>query len=198
MIWPQMVQQSIMYKKLVSMLSGLALAAASGAALASPAGVIPYACLHGDPYILMAFDPVTTRLGYATFGGARNGNETLAETAAREFREETRCAFDVPTAEDLSGLTPSESHGYYSFVAEVPFVSQLEIPEHPCDARIERTDWLWVRLSDLEAGLAGGETRPKVLVSLMHKYITLWGKAAKSIRQAQVDGLLDRQTLCQA
>lgn len=175
-----------------------AMASLVSAASASPAGVIPYACIDNDPYILMAFDPVTTRLGYATFGGAREGDETIAGTAAREFHEETRCVFDTPTAEELAAMKPSKSHGFYSYVAEIPFISQLAIPEHPCAARIERTDWLWVRLSDLEQGLESGESRPEVLVSLMHKYITLWDKSAASLRQAREDGLLDRTTLCRA
>lgn len=167
-----------------------------GAALAGPAGVIPYACIEDVPYVLLAFDPVATRVGYAAFGGASEGDETLAETAAREFHEETRCAFDRPTAEHLERLTPSESHGYVSFVAEIPFISHLAIPESPCDARIERTDWQWVKLNDLEAGLATDAARPEVLVSLTQKTITLWGKAAESLRQAQSDELLDGAKLC--
>ncbi|MGI9319413.1 MAG: NUDIX hydrolase, partial [bacterium] len=114
-----------------------------GSAFASPAGVIPYACLSGDPYVLLAFDPLSDRVGYAAFGGGPQGHETIAETAAREFHEETRCAFDTPTAEQLEKSLPSEVEGFYSYVAKVPFISHLEIPEHPCDARIERYDWQW-------------------------------------------------------
>ena len=164
---------------------------------ASPAGVIPYACISGDPYVLLAFDPISTRVGYAAFGGGHKGNETIAQTAAREFREETRCAFDTPSAEQLQKLTPSLSHGYYSYVAEVPFLGPLAITEHPCEARIERYDYQWVRLSDLIAGLEKEEARPEVLVSLMFKTITLWDKSAASLRQARQDGLLREQDLCQ-
>jgi len=177
-------------------LTGLGLVFATSLVVATPAGVIPYACIEDGPYILLAFDPVATRVGYAAFGGSRQANETIAETAAREFREETRCAFETPTAEQLEQLTPSESHGYVSFVAEVPFISHLAIPESPCDARIERVDWQWVKLSDLEAGLATDDERPQVLVSLMHKTITLWEKAAQSLRQARADGLIDSDKLC--
>lgn len=171
--------------------------ALSANASASPAGVIPYACVSGDPYVLLAFDPVKDRVGYAAFGGGRVGQETIAETAAREFHEETRCVFDTPTAEELERLTPSEHKGFYSFVAEVPFISILEIPEHPCDARIERYDWQWVRLSDLNTGLNSDGARPQVLVSLMHKTVTLWEGAAASIRKAINDGLLDPNKVCQ-
>ena len=165
-------------------------------ALASPAGVIPYACVSGDPYVLLAFDPISDRVGYAAFGGGRQGQETTAETAAREFYEETRCIFDTPTAEELANSKPSTIDGFYSYVAQVPFVSHLEIPKHPCTGRIERYDWQWVRLRDLTKALETGEARPRVLVSLAHKYITLWEGGAKSIRAAIEDGLLDQEKIC--
>ena len=44
--------------------------------------------------------------------------------------------------------------------------------------------------------LQGDESRPEVLVSLMHRMITLWDGAAESLRQAERDGLLHRD-LCQ-
>ncbi len=182
--------------QLISVLCAISFVLA-GSAVASPAGVIPYACLSGDPYVLLAFDPVSDRVGYAAFGGGRYGQETIAETAAREFHEETRCVFDTPTADDLERLTPSEHGGFYSYVAEVPFTSILEIPEHPCDARIERYDWQWVRLSDLTTGLNSDEARPQVLVSLMHKTITLWEGGAATLRKAINDGLLDQDKVCQ-
>ncbi len=170
--------------------------ALAGNTFASPAGVIPYACVSGDPYVLVAFDPVSDRAGYAAFGGGRKGQETIAETAAREFHEETRCAFDTPTAEELERSIPSYYDGFYSYVAEVPFISHLEIPEHPCDARIERFDWQWIRLSDLTMALDSDEARPQVLVSLMHKYITLWEAGAASLRAAIKDGLLNEDRVC--
>ena len=170
--------------------------ALSGVALANPAGVIPYACVSGDPYVLLAFDPISDRVGYAAFGGGRKGQETLAETAVREFHEETRCIFDTPTAGDLADSETSVVNGFYSYVAQVPFVSHLKIPEHPCTARIERYDWQWVRLLDLTEALKTEEARPRVLVSLMHKYITLWEGGADSIRAAMEDGLLDQEKIC--
>ena len=162
---------------------------------ASPAGVIPYSCVGGEAYILLAFDPVTDRRGYGAFGGGRQGTETIAETAAREMREETRCAFDRPSATDLAASTPSNSGGFYSYVAQVPYVPQGDIPDTPCDASIERMDWQWVRLADLLSALQGDEPRPEVLVSLMHRHITLWVGAAESLRQARRDGLL-HDSLC--
>ena len=102
---------------------------------ASPAGVIPYSCIVGDAYVLLAFDPVSDRVGHGAFGGGREGDETIAETAAREMREETRCAFDRPTATDLESATPSNSNGFYSFVYQVPYVPQGDIADSACRCR---------------------------------------------------------------
>ena len=164
--------------------------------LAAPAGVIPYSCITGEPYVLLAFDPAPGRRGYGAFGGSKRFGETVAETAAREFREETRCVFEKPDANDLAATTPSLSHGYYSFVAEVPYVSPMEIVDHPCEARMERFDWQWIRLSDLMVALDKPEARPKVLVSLIHEYVKLWDKSAESLRDARKDGLLNPEKLC--
>lgn len=145
--------------------------------------------------MLLAFDPVSSRLGFGAFGGGRQGGESIAETAAREMREETRCAFDGPTAADLEASTPSNSGGFYSFVSQVPYIPQGEIPASACDAAIERVDWQWIRLSDLLTALQGDDPRPQVLVSLMHRVVTLWEGAAESLRQAQRDELL-HNNLC--
>ena len=168
----------------------------SSASAASPAGVIPYACIEDGPYVLLAFDPNTKRLGYGAFGGRKENDESIAETAAREFYEETRCAFDRPTAVDLAATSPSERDGYYAFVAEINFISPLAIVESPCDARLERSDWLWVRYGDLIRALQTDEKRPRVFASLALKYIDLWEGAASSMRAAMGDGVLPIDGLC--
>jgi 8-oxo-dGTP pyrophosphatase MutT (NUDIX family) len=157
---------------------------------ASPAGVIPYACLDGEAHVLLAFDPQSSRLGYGAFGGGSRGDETVAETAAREMREETRCAFDRPTAEALEASTPSHSAGFYSYVAQVPYIPREDIPKSPCEARVERYDWQWVLLADLLPALDGEVDRPEVPLSPMHQTINLWQGAAESLRQAKRDGIL--------
>ena len=174
----------------------IAAALFSSVATASPAGVIAYACIEDGPYVLLAFDPNSKRLGYGAFGGGRQGDESIAETAAREFYEETRCVFDTPRARDLAATRPSERDGYYSFVAEVPFISPLEIPQHPCGARQERSGWLWVRYTDLIKALETDDSRPRVRASLDLKYITLWEGGASALRAAVRDGLLAEQGLC--
>ncbi len=160
------------------------------AAIASPAGVIPYACIDDEAYVLLAFDPAPGRVGYGAFGGRANAGESLAETAAREMREETRCAFEGPSAAELAGLAPSISDGYASFVAEVRWIPPAEIPASPCEVAIERADWLWVKLPDLVAALDTGDARPRALAALEFRYINLWEGAAESLRAARRDGLL--------
>jgi len=87
-------------------------------------------------------------------------------------------------------------HGHTTFVAEVPFVSPLKFADNPCDANLERSDWLWVRWSDLHKALSGDESEPRVVSSLSHKYISIWDKAASSMRGAMRDGLLPEKGLC--
>jgi len=146
----------------------------SGTAFSGSAGVIPYACIQEDAYVLMAFDPNPNRQAYAAFAGADRKGESAADTAAREFNEETRCVFDTPDASLLSTMTPSVDHGHTSFVS----------------------DWLWVRWSDLFKALSGDESQPRVVASLAHKYISVWDKAASSMRGAMRDGLLPENGLC--
>ena len=160
------------------------------------AGVIPYACISDDAYVLLAFDPHPGRQAYGGFGGGDEEGETIAQTAAREFREETRCIFDSPTADELSTMKPSEHDGFYSYVTDVPFVSPLRFAHSPCDAEVERSDWLWVRWTDLSKALDSNASEPEVVASLVHKYIRIWDKAAASMRTAMADGLLPREGLC--
>ncbi len=163
---------------------------------ASPAGVIPYACVGEDILVLMAFDPASGRLGYGAFGGGREGSETIAETAARELFEETRCAFDTPRAGDLENMPHSNSGGYYSYVAQVPYKAVLVIETHACDAELERAGWQWFSLDDLLVSLGTGDRKPSLKVFGSDLEITLWDKAADSLRKAVQDGLLLPGVLC--
>ncbi|MBX2868324.1 MAG: NUDIX domain-containing protein [Acidiferrobacterales bacterium] len=170
----------------------------SGVAFSGSAGVVPYACIEDGAYVLLAFDPKPSRQSYAAFSGGDKEGESLAETAAREFNEETRCVFDGPDANQLSTMKPSMDHGHATFVAEVPFTSPLIFPDHPCEARVERSDWLWVRWTDLHKALSTDEREPEVVASLAHKYIKIWDKAADSMRGAMRDGLLPEKGLCKS
>ncbi len=163
---------------------------------ASPAGVIPYACVGEQILVLMAFDPASGRLGYGAFGGGREGSETIAETAAREFFEETRCAFDTPKAGDLEKIPHSNSDGFYSYVAQVPYKAVLEIETHACDAELERAGWQWFSLDDLLHALDTDDQKPSLKVFGSDLEIAIWDKAADSLRKAVQDGLLRPEVLC--
>ena len=113
------MRRSDLKRSLVAILAVTSAVAACGAR-AGTAGVIPYACPGGVPHVLLAFDPAAGRVGYGAFGGGGRPGESVAETAAREMLEETRCAFGTPTAAELAGKPPSDFGGVSSYAAEVP------------------------------------------------------------------------------
>jgi len=168
----------------------------SAQTMANPAGVIPYACVNGQTLILLAYDPAPGRSGYAAFGGGQEAGESIAETAAREFREETRCAFDHPDSTDLEALSHSNSEGYYTYVAEVEFMSALQIEQHSCHARLERAGWQWFSLERLLEALQSGLARPKLFAIGDVLQVTLWNRAADSMRQAVDDKVLLAGGMC--
>ena len=60
---------------------------------APPAGLIAYSCVAGEAVHLMAFDPHPTRRAWATLGGSAQKGESPAQTAVREFTEESNCVY---------------------------------------------------------------------------------------------------------
>jgi 8-oxo-dGTP pyrophosphatase MutT (NUDIX family) len=171
-------------------------ALASTQAMANPAGVIPYACVNGQTWVLLAYDPAPGRSGYAAFGGTQEAGESIAETAAREFQEETRCVFDHPDSTDLEPLPHSKSNGYVTYVAEVEYKSALQIEQHSCDAQLERAGWQWFDLENLLEALRTDLARPKLFARGDILQVTLWDKAADSMRQSMKDNLLVAEVLC--
>lgn len=163
---------------------------------ASPAGVIPYACHDNRVLILLAYDLAPGREGYAAFGGGAKPGETVAETAAREFYEETHCAFDQPDSNALSLLTPSNSNGFYSYVTKIKYLEPLSIELKPCDADLERAGWQWFELNQLRRALTTNSLRPAVSVFQSDQVVRLWDLGAQSLRQAEQDGLLSADVLC--
>lgn len=167
-----------------------------------PAGVVPYACVEGAALVLLAYDPEPDRAGWGHFGGSSKWRETAAETAARELREETNCAFPGPRAADLSGLPASGSGGFWTFCAELPWrdPAQIARPRPGCPD-VERSRWVWVRHADLVAALDGPSTRPEVAVASggeLPQTIALWPGAAGSLRRSVEHGVLAREDPCAA
>ncbi len=126
------------------------------------AGVIAYTRIQGETYVLIA-DHVDSDRGWGAFGGHRKGNETPAETASREFREETACVYDHPTGEDLAAAVPVRLGGYLSYTVEVPYVpvtvfaASRDRGECRGSAYRERADWSWVPLTEIRRSLERGE-----------------------------------------
>ena len=127
------------------------------------------------------------------FGGGREGDESIPQTAAREFREETRCAFDRPVAADLAGLTASNHDGFWTYVAEVAFQPAADIELNPCPATMERMAWIWVTLESVVQALFENNG----VIEEAGQSLAIWSASADSIRKAMDDGLLDAANLCQ-
>jgi len=182
----------------VLVLSGCGCASPSDDPQGTPSGVIPYACVDGAALVLLAFDSEPKRRGWGQFGGTPKHGESIPETAAREFHEEANCAFAGPGPEELALLAPSESRGFFSFFAEVPYRSPAEIAaDRPACPDVERSRWVWVRHADLVHALAAeGATRLIPTAVGDTEAVHLWSGAAASLRRAREEGVLPDADPC--
>ncbi|MDO6683677.1 NUDIX hydrolase [Oceanobacter sp. 5_MG-2023] len=153
-----------------------------------PAGVIAYACVDSRAQVLLAYDNGKDRNGWAAFGGHGAKGESIADTAAREFREETSCMFATPQPADLEGRERSRVGPFYTYVAEVEYVDPAAIAASSCGTIGERKDWIWVNLEDLVSALRSGDDVADVQVA--NKSYPLWFAGRLSLQQALRDGLL--------
>lgn len=126
------------------------------------AGLIAYTRIQGETYVLLA-DHTEPGRGWGAFGGWREEGESTAQAAAREFREETRCVYDSPSAEDLLEAPHVSRDRYLSYVVEVPYApaqvfrSRPVPPECRGPSFSERGPWVWIPLHELRRCLAAGE-----------------------------------------
>jgi len=159
------------------------------------AGVIPYACVNGQALILLAFDPYPGRKGWGAFGGGPGWGETISETAAREFHEETNCAF-APL--DLTGKSYSVSNKYYTYFAQVTYQPGFRIAAHQGRCRdVERNSWLWVQHTDLVSALEQGSDEVRVPAGFGEfDRVPLWHGAKRSLVQALKDRVLPPSLHC--
>lgn len=158
-----------------------------------PAGVIPYACQNNDTLVLLAFDRSPGRNGWAAFGGGANAGESIAETAAREFHEETGCVFNQPNAKQLSQQPHSQVGPFHTWVAEVDFQPTEPIAQSECGTAYERRDWIWFRLQEVQEALSSGGDIQRQADG---KAYPLWDKGRLALQAASEDGLLDER-VCQ-
>jgi 8-oxo-dGTP pyrophosphatase MutT (NUDIX family) len=163
------------------------------------AGVIAYLRIQGKTYVLLA-DHLDSDRGWGTFGGQQEKAESPVEIACREFREETRCVYDL-RREDVSGMPTVAQGNFLSYVVEVPFVpaqffgskeasSNCKGPEYN-----ERGPWAWIPLDEivrcLENAQAPGEFRlPKEYLPQGSR-TKLWKNSATIIQKAIQGGSLE-------
>lgn len=160
-------------------------------------GLIPYSCTSEGAKYLLAYDPVNDRRAWGAFGGGAKERETSTQTAIREFREETNCAYSRTTLTNLSLKGPSISSGFYSYVAEVPYVDSESIGKTRQCVDVERSFWVWVPHNELIIALDSRYSEPYVKIkSKPKKTIYLWKGAAKSMRKAKSDGFLGESDPC--
>ncbi|WP_221799316.1 NUDIX hydrolase [Oceanobacter mangrovi] len=153
-----------------------------------PAGVIAYACHDHKALVLLAYDKGPNRNGWAAFGGHGEKGERIVDTAAREFREETRCLFNGPDPDDLLNQKRSAVGPFYSYVSQVEYIGAAAIEKSRCGTPNERNQFIWVEAPVLKQAL----TRNKPLTAFDNpdKEYPFWFAGRLSLQQALEDGLL--------
>lgn len=172
---------------------------AAGNGAPDAAGIVAYTRIQGSTYVLLA-EHVDSNRGWGAFGGNRKGEETGAATASREFREETRCVYEGPSAEELAG-NPSVVVGkFLSYVAEVPYVPAQVFESNPAppDCRgpdfDERGPWIWIPLADLVWTLENPDSTAGY--RLPDRFVPdgckakLWDASATVLKKALAEGYL--------
>ncbi len=182
---------------------GLLACLLSGTALAQNplanvnAGVLPFACQNGEAVYLLAYDPNSKRLGWGNFGGGPDHGELDYQTALREFREETNCAYNIEDIDPDTLHGPSEFFGYYTFLLNVPFVDPAEISHTRKCENVERSQWVWVQHEPFTSALAGFDPRAEMPVASGEPdRIHLWDGSAGSLRKALVDEVIPSEDPC--
>ena len=183
-----------LYRRLMGIGIAPAIVLGSTAALAgNPAGVIPVTCLNDEVYLLLAYDTNPLRRSWATFGGHADYGETLPQTAAREFHEETGCVFTRPTPEDLHQNEAVKIQRFVSYVYPVPYVDPELITASRCGTPGERRDWVWLLLDDVVASFPAN--RPVIKDSKTENSYPLWRKSRDVLAAAHEAGLLSNEAI---
>lgn len=173
------------------------------------AGIIPYACKGTQSLILLAFDPAFGRRAWGAFGGRFKRGEHVWQTAAREFFEETNCAYPLRDMAVLRERAYSRNGDYYTYAMRVPYISAAAIAGRDSTSRsatpteggtcrdVERSRWVWVPYHALIDAL--DTTREPIGIPVsdgLPSEVDLWAGAASSMRSALADGVLPRSIVC--
>ncbi len=162
-------------------------------------GLIPYACTSEGAKYLLAYDPDNDRRAWGAFGGGAKENETSTQTAIREFREETNCAYSRTALTFITLKGPSISSGFYSYVAEVPYVDSEAFGDMRKCVDVERSFWVWVPHKALIRAMESSYPEPLVKIQSKPQIkFYLWKGAAKSMRKAKSEGFLGERDPCKS
>jgi 8-oxo-dGTP pyrophosphatase MutT (NUDIX family) len=172
-------------------------AAAFADAAASPAGIAAFACVKDSAVYLLAFDPAPGRRAWGHLGGQAECGETGAQTALREFREESNCAFVLPAdaMTKLRGPSIFPGNGFQTFVLQVPFIRASTIAQASQCNHVERNQWVWVGHEALQAALDLSTNELPVSDGMPPK-VQLWRPSLNALQKARQDGLLPRSDPC--
>ncbi len=112
------------------------------------AGILPYSVESGEVRVLLGFDGENQH--WNDFVGVCTPGETPVQTAAREFVEETRGAFEMSDiALRLQGAAPINVGPTRIFILEIPEISAQQLDRLTRSRNSEKTAYCWVRLTDL-------------------------------------------------
>lgn len=164
------------------------------------AGIVLYHRGANGVEFLLADHTAPSQRGWAAFGGRHEGDETPAQTAARETEEETRGYFRrEKLAEALQKCQPFYDGLfalYFLEVEHVPIDAILQHPVPPGDKSFaERGPYAWVPADEVYKALSSAEEAP----AIDPKYLSagpgnkwFWKVWIHNLRQAEKAGALPK------
>jgi len=149
------------------------------------AGVLPYSTATGEVTVLLGFDAGEGH--WSDFVGTCTPGETPAQTAARQFEEETRGGYQLADiSRRLQGAAPVEIGNTRIFLIEVPQVSARQLERLSKDRGFEKTDYCWVPLLELLESIDDrGPDRARVPESCIADSHDLYELVGRNLRQGQ-------------
>ncbi len=116
------------------------------------AGVLPYSTSSGEARVLLGFEGEEEV--WSDFVGVCTPGETPAQTAAREFVEETREAYAYSDVlRRLQDTAPVAIGRTRIFLMEVPEISAIQLGRLAKSRNSEKISYCWVPLGELLASI---------------------------------------------
>lgn len=116
------------------------------------AGGLPYCMKDGEVLFLIGQDPE----GWSDFGGMAEKGETVLQTAAREFSEETKNVFDGGSEHNNAkffnqhnrGSLPHPKFKYFSHLIEVSYIPADVFKRSKGGPHAEKLDYAWIHAGE--------------------------------------------------